>query len=151
MSFDSITLNFLATPKFLLVSAATHHVFTVWSKLQVAHSCLLRPHGLYSPWSSSGQNTGVGICPFSRSSFHPRDWTWDCRWILYQLSRKGSPRLQEWVAYPFSSGSSWPRNQTRVSCFAVGFSTNWAIREALHLFVLCYDSCQCMAKSTTIL
>ena len=29
-----------------------------------------------------------------------------CRWILYQLSHKGSPRILEWVAYPFSSGSS---------------------------------------------
>ena len=23
-----------------------------------------------------------------------------CRWILYQLSHKGSPRIPEWVAYP---------------------------------------------------
>ena len=29
-----------------------------------------------------------------------------CRQILYQLSHKGSPRILEWVAYPFSSGSS---------------------------------------------
>ena len=26
------------------------------------------------------------------------------RWILSQLSHKGSPRTLEWVAYPFSSG-----------------------------------------------
>ena len=25
-----------------------------------------------------------------------------CRWIIYQLSHKGSPRILEWVAYPFS-------------------------------------------------
>ena len=35
-----------------------------------------------------------------------------CRWILYQLSHKESPRILEWVAYPFSSGSSQPRNLT---------------------------------------
>ena len=35
----------------------------------------------------------------------------------------------DWVAYPFSSRSSWPRNWT-VSCIAGGFFTNWAIREA---------------------
>ena len=29
-----------------------------------------------------------------------------CKWILYQLSHKGSPRILEWVAYPFSRGSS---------------------------------------------
>ena len=33
-----------------------------------------------------------------------------CRRILYQLSHKGSPRILEWVAYPFSSRSSQPRN-----------------------------------------
>ena len=39
-------------------------------------------------------------------------------------------RILEWVAFPFSSGSSRSRNQTRVSCIAGGFFTNWAIREA---------------------
>ena len=53
-----------------------------------------------------------------------------CRQILYQLSHKGSPRILEWVAYPFSSRSSWPRNWTRVSHIAGGFFTNWATGEA---------------------
>ena len=35
--------------------------------------------------------------------------------------------MMEWVAYPFFSGSSWPRNRTVVSCIAGGFFTNWAI------------------------
>ena len=52
------------------------------------------------------------------------------RWNLYQLSHQGRPRILEWVAYPLSSGSSWPRNQPRVSCIAGGFFTKWAIREA---------------------
>ena len=37
---------------------------------------------------------------------------------LYRLSHKGSPKILEWVAYPFSSRSSWPRNQTGISCMA---------------------------------
>ena len=53
-----------------------------------------------------------------------------CRQILCQLSHKGSPRLLEWVAFPFSRGSSWLRNQTGVPCIAGRFFTNWAIREA---------------------
>ena len=32
--------------------------------------------------------------------------------------------------YPFSRGSSQPRNWTGVSCIAGGFFTSWAIREA---------------------
>ena len=58
-----------------------------------------------------------------------------CRQILYQLSHKGSPRILEWVAYPFSGKSSWPRNQTGVSSIAGGFFANWATREADHLIV----------------
>ena len=39
-------------------------------------------------------------------------------------------RILEWVAYPFSRGPSWPRNQTGVSCIAGRFFTNWTMKEA---------------------
>ena len=39
-------------------------------------------------------------------------------------------RILEWVAFPFSRGSSQPRDWTQVSCIAGGFFTSWAIREA---------------------
>ena len=35
-------------------------------------------------------------------------------------------RTLEWVAFPFSSRPSWPRNQTGVSGIAGRFFTNWA-------------------------
>ena len=69
----------------------------------------LRPHGLYSPWNSLGQNTGVGSCSLLQGIFPTQGMDPGlphCRWILYQLSHKGSPKILEWVAYPFSSGSS---------------------------------------------
>ena len=56
-------------------------------------SKFLRPHGLYSPWNSPGQNTGVG-------------------------------------SFPFSRGSSQPRDQTQVSRIAGRFFTSWARRKA---------------------
>ena len=34
-------------------------------------------------------------------------------------------RIQEWVAIPFSRGSSWPRDQTQVSCIIGRFFTIW--------------------------
>ena len=40
-------------------------------------------------------------------------------------------RILELVAIPFSRGSSWPRDQTWVSCTAGGFFTIWATKEAL--------------------
>ena len=39
-------------------------------------------------------------------------------------------RIVEWVAIPFSRGSSWPRDWTWVSCMAGRLFTIWAIREA---------------------
>ena len=39
-------------------------------------------------------------------------------------------RILEWIAFPFSRGSSQPRDQTQVSCIARGFFTSWATREA---------------------
>ena len=35
-------------------------------------------------------------------------------------------RILEWLAFPFSWGSSQPRDQTQVSCIAGRFFTSWA-------------------------
>ena len=40
-------------------------------------------------------------------------------------------RILEWVAVPFSRGSSQPRDQNQVSRIAGVFFTSWATREAL--------------------
>ena len=40
-------------------------------------------------------------------------------------------RILEWVAVPFSRGSSQARDRTEVSCIAGRFFTVWATREAL--------------------
>ena len=40
-------------------------------------------------------------------------------------------RILEWVAIPFSRGSSQPKNRTQVSCMTSRFFTIWATREAL--------------------
>ena len=74
-----------------------------------------RPHGLYSPWNSPGQNTGVSSLSLLQGIFPTQGLNLGlqhCRWILYQLSHRGSPGILEWVAYPFSSGYSQPKNQT---------------------------------------
>ena len=93
----------------------------------------LQPQRRYSARNSPGQNTGVGSLSLLQGIFPAQGSNPGlphCRQILYQLSHKGSPRILEWVAFPFSSGSSWPRNRTGVSCIAGRFFTNWAIREA---------------------
>ena len=44
-------------------------------------------------------------------------------------------RILEWVAIPFSKGSSQPRDRTWVSCIAGRFFTVWATREAPLVFL----------------
>ena len=89
--------------------------------VKVAQLCLTLcdPHGLYSPWNSPGLLQGI----FPIQGSNPG--LLHCRRILYQLSHKGSPRILEWVAYPFASGSSQPKNWTGRT--AGGFFTNWAM------------------------
>ena len=73
----------------------------------MSHS--LQPHGLYSPWNSLGQNTGVSSLSLLQGIFLTQGSNPGlphCGWILYQLSHKGSPRILEWIACPFSNGSS---------------------------------------------
>ena len=94
----------------------------------------LWPHGLYRPWNSPGQNTEMGSPSLLQGIFSTQGLNpglLHCRWILYQLSHKGSPGILEWVAYPFSSRSSWPRNWTQFSCIAGGFFTNWSNQKLL--------------------
>ena len=89
----------------------------------------LWPHGLYNLWNSPGQNIGVGCLSLLQGIFPTQGLNPGLphyRQILYQLSHQGSPRILEWLAYPFSRGSSQSRNWTGVSCIAGGFFTSWA-------------------------
>ena len=47
--------------------------------MKVAQSCLTlyRPHGLYGPWNSSGQNTGVGSLFLLQGIFPTEESNWD--------------------------------------------------------------------------
>ena len=51
---------------------------------------------------------------------------WTCSSPGSSVHRILQARVLEWVAVPFSRGSSWPRNWTRVSCIVGGFFTSWA-------------------------
>ena len=107
-----------------------------WKRKLLSHGQLFVTHRLYSPWNSPGQNTGAGSLSLLQGIFPNQESNTGlphCRQILNQLRHRERPRILEWVAHPFSRGSSWPRNQTGVSCIAAKFFTNWAIREALSL------------------
>ena len=73
----------------------------VWRWVKLSKSCSvvsdsLWPHGLYSPWNSAGQNTGVGSLSLLQGIFPTQGSNpglLHCRQILYQLSHKGSQKL----------------------------------------------------------
>ena len=104
------------------------HVPEKWKQKLLSHVWLFV--------NSPGENTGVSSLSLLQGIFPTQELNMcllHCRQILYQLSHKGSPRILKWVAYPFSSRFSRPRNQTGVSCVADGFFTNWATKEARKL------------------
>ena len=105
----------------------------------VAQSCLTLcdPMDYSLPGSSVhrdslGKNTGLGCHALLQGIFPSQGLNsglLHCRWTLYHVSHQESPRILDWVAYPFSRGSSQPRNHTGVSCIAGGFFSSWATRE----------------------
>ena len=105
----------------------------LWKCKLLSHARLFVTTWLYSPWNYPGKNTGVDSLSPPQGIFAMQESNpglLHCRWMLYQLSHKRSPRILEWVAYPFSSASYWPRSWTGISCIAGRFFTNCAIREA---------------------
>ena len=56
-------------------------------------------------------------------------WLFVTPWTI-QVHGILQARILEWVAFPFSRGSSQPRDWTQISHIAGGFFTSWATREA---------------------
>ena len=69
----------------------------------------LQAESLPSEPPGKSMNTGVGSLPLLQGIFLTQELNrglMHCRWIFHQLSYEGSTRILEWVAYPFSRGSS---------------------------------------------
>ena len=65
-----------------------------WCESYSLVSGSLWPHGLYSPWNSPGQNTGVGSLSLLQGIFPTQGLNpglLHCRRILYQLSHREAP------------------------------------------------------------
>ena len=81
--------------------------------LTLCDSVYCSPPGFSVHGDSPGKNAGAGchaplqgILPIQGSD----PGLPHCKQILYHLSHEGSPRILEWVVYPFSRESSQPRN-----------------------------------------
>ena len=122
---------------------------TSWETCLVSQSCLTLcdPMDCSLPGSSvhgdsPGKNTGVGCHALLQESSQPRDQTEvsHTAGVFFTIwATKGSGRILECVAYPFSKGvprelpskgTSQLKKQTRVSYIALGFFISWATKEA---------------------
>ena len=78
----------------------------------------------------------------------------DCSLLGLSVHRILQARILEWVAIPFSRGSSQPKDWTQVSHIAGGFFTIWAPREAPYKNIwgigLVAKSCPVLATTWTI-
>ena len=86
------------------------------------------PPGSSACGDSPGKNTGVGCHALLQGIFLTQVSNPDLphyKQILYHLSHQGRPRILEWIAYPFSGGSSQPKDRTGVSCIAGRFFTSY--------------------------
>ena len=99
----------------------TQLCITLWDPMDYS------PPGYSNHGDSPGKNTGAGCHALLQGIFPTQGLNPGlphCRWILYYLSHQGSPRILEWVAYPFNRRSSRPRNPTGVSYIAGRFFTS---------------------------
>ena len=87
------------------------------------------------PWKVKSEKVKVKVTQSCPTLCDPIDHT--VQGIL-------QPRILEWVAVPFSRGSSQPRDQTQASRVAGGFSTSWVTWEA---HTNCYDDLHCIRFS----
>ena len=78
-------------------------------------------HGLYN---SPGKNTGVGSLSLLQGIFPTQGLIPGLphyKRIICQLNHKGSQRILKWVAYPFFSRPSQPRNWTGDLCLPTNY------------------------------
>ena len=120
------------------------NAFCVCALSHAVMSDCLWPHGLWATrlfcsWNFPGKNPGVG-CHFLLQGIFPTQGSnprflplllWQLLFshpvvtALLWVHRLKFVRQEYWSGLPFlfSRGSSWPRDQTRVSCIAGGFFT----------------------------
>ena len=91
------------------------------SKLQLETQCHWKVGAGHCQAGDHGRKVKVKIAQLCPTLCNPMD---------HRVHRILQAGMLEWVAFPFSRGSSLPKDQTQVSRIAGGFFTSWAIREA---------------------
>ena len=91
-----------------------------WPRDQTCISCTGR--GILYHWGIR-EAQATQLCPILCDPM-------DCNLLGFSVHGILQARILEWVAIPFSRGSSWPRDWSLVSHVAGRFFTIWTTREA---------------------
>ena len=117
----------------------------------------LRPHGLY-PWNSPGQSTEVGSLSLLQGIFPTQGMNPGlphCRWILYQLSHKGSPKttgvgslpLLQWIFLTQESNRGLLHCRRFLYQLSYEGSPSWKEEDTefslVEFFILSWDNVSC--------
>ena len=112
------------SPKFVGPHACRQHMcmqsYMCMHGLSLAHI-----HPLCHLWAGLGpyQPQFLARCPTWTFSL----WPMDCSPLGSSVHGILQARILEWVVIPFSKGSSWPRDQTRVSCLVARAESVFAV------------------------
>ena len=105
----------------------------------------LRPHGLYSPWNSPGQNTGVGSLSLLQGIFPTRDWT--------QVSLSAGGFLTSWATRETQNFSYKQKTEPPLVSFparSVGVSESPFFASLLTQQPFCLYSCEKRSEGETL-
>ena len=101
-----------------------------FSRVQLCVTPQTAAHQASRPWDSPGKNTGVG-CHFLLQGMKVKNESEVvqlcltlCDPMVYTVHGILQAITLEWVAFPFSRGSSQPRDRTQVSHIAGRFCTS---------------------------
>ena len=110
-------------------------------------SNFLRPHGLYSPWNSLGQNTGVGSLSRLQGIFPTQGLNPGlphCRLILYHLSHSGSLDVGKLI----SGSSAFSKSSLNIWKFSVHLLLKPGLENLEQYFASMQNKCNCEVVST---
>ena len=122
-------------------SAAVHGVMKSWTWLSnwtelsewvwnlPSRVQLFAPHGLYSPWNSRGQNTGVGRVSLSRGSSQPRNQTQVSHIAggFLPAEPQGKPELNRSFALIWKQQEKKNRECIHYICFVFSVCFSWLL------------------------
>ena len=129
---DSLLAEPRGKPKLLEWVAYSFSRASSWPKTWTGVSCIASR--FFTSWATREAHKDINKCVLMlvTQSFLTLCDPMDCSPPGFSLHRFLQSKVLEWVAIPFSRGSSQPQDWTQISCIASRFFAVWASREIIY-------------------